>query len=395
MLLFVSCNKSNNKLSNEYLDAYKQFDINLAKNWLTKVRSDKNLAKGHYLIALIEMSNQNYDQALFACKNAIKYFKASSNTTYVAHTYRVVGNIYREVNMVEQSLINYEVAKKMYKNETYINELNIYIAKSYWLQRNWGEARKLAQQSLDYFNGKNDYHYAEANLIIGNVRFDYGKQEENKAYISNSIDNYVEAMINYSDSDLKAMAMNNIGRNYIYLENFNKANYYLDSAMSLQSKPKEIATLYFNKGILAKQQGDMPTAIIYLKKSIEKNDYHNYEFNESYVELISYYILNDQKDLALNTTKEFGQASNELVDWKIKLKEITINQSLESQEDINVIQLINDKLNKENLIYALAITLVLSVLTVILVFMYHRNKKEKKSIKGSNNHLNSTKGFDL
>jgi len=224
---------------------------------------DKQMSKGYYLAGYIAKRENDFHSALVYYKNALKYYTRIGEEKRIADTYMSIGNIYRESNFFEYAINNYTNAIKHNSDVEYVHRVNVNLSKCYWVMEDWAKGKELAQVCADYFKGKNNHYFAESNLILGNIFFDYGKINTYVDYLNRSLSHHLVALENYESDDFKAMALNNIGNAYISLKEYKNADKYLTEAFQIQTVNQEIALILFNKGKLEKEQGNYKKALEY------------------------------------------------------------------------------------------------------------------------------------
>ncbi len=271
--------KGNLSIANHAIDIAPEFpdsSILISKKLLSTVTEDNDHLKGLAYYGLGEgyYYNQEYDSALIAYKNALRYFIVINDTARLASMYNNIGLLHFYKADYGLALDAYLTSLSLEKKRN--NKLGI--AKSHQniglIYGNWGRNEQELEHfkiALDIYKQMNDTN-SIANME-NNVGITYVRQ-----------DNYKEGLKHYNkalhyftklnDLSGKASALSNIGNAYLYLGNPDLAMKYIGQAISIFKKidhKRGLIHAYSSMGEAYAKKGNKKKAIEYYLKSEDIN----------------------------------------------------------------------------------------------------------------------------
>ncbi len=271
----------NGKLSkaNRAIDIAREFpdsSILISKQLLSSVTEDNDHLKGLAYYGLGEgyYYNQEYDSALAAYKNALKYFIAINDTIRLASTYNNIGLLHfykADYGLALDAYLTSLSLEKKKNNRSGIAKSHQNIGLIYG---NWGryeqelEHSKLALDIYKELNDSNSIANMENNIGIIYVRQDKFKE---------ALKHYQKALQYFTllnDLSGKASALSNIGNDYLYLNNTDIAIKYINRAIKIFKQinnKRGLLHAYSAMGEAYAKKGNKRKAIEYYLKSEDIN----------------------------------------------------------------------------------------------------------------------------
>ena len=316
------------------------------RKYINEKTSVKDKALSCYKIAIAYNNNLYYKLSLEYAFEGINYVDSSSY---------LLPELYQVVIINHLDLANYDLA------ESY-----------YW-------------KAAELHNKRKNVEANEFNLI--------GEIYRLKGSFKKSISFYHKAIsinkANGFDGSL-AVNYNNIGLSYLYLNNIDSAEYYLNKSLQLIDNLQLInrkSTINISFGELYFKEGDYPKALSYFKKTIAfdlSNHPDQYEvYQDAYKGMMSCYdSIADYKN-ALYSYIEYQKYRTKILDSKqntIVLQKQIISDRKSHDIEMNLIKSKLDLEIKYNILILMVLLAVIFIVVLIVLILRVRNKKAKQEL---------------
>lgn len=286
--------QSGEDLSNPYnAQAQKDNSLEFAFNSLNNCNTIGCRSTEEFIIALIYKKRSQYDSALIHAQKAFFSYKKLRDKEGIKNIQWLVGDILRKSGNHRYAISQYTQALSLNTSTKTEMEIKLDMAKSYQYTSEIDETMRLLNECIEYFDGKDDYRFAHAHMVLGNVISDLQKSTGSPNY-ERCFDHYFTASKFYKEDGLKAQALNNIGWLLIEENKFQRAKVFLDSAYRIQTDSSELAAIKFNLSILYMKNDNLEEAYKSLIEVIELSDQYTLSLSlgDCYIRLIKYFSRN-------------------------------------------------------------------------------------------------------
>jgi len=267
------------KLYNAYLDEdvskslmYLDLIIDLSQ----KTNSSIDLGKSYFRKGYLFNREGEYIKSIPAYHTAAKYFKEAKDNIFLAHTFNNLGNAFFEAGRIDDAILFFENAKKLYeKEQEYQNllEINTNLAVCYYTKSvpDLNKSKSYFENSLRYCNLVSSEQARYKNWVHNCLGIMYYKNHE----YDKAIENYKQSIsfdlpTTVNPKEKKAIAYMNIAESLSAVDKYDKASDWLAKAMLLDENlsEKDLVEMYNIKGGIFQKQGDHDNAIKSLNKAI-------------------------------------------------------------------------------------------------------------------------------
>jgi len=352
---------------------------NVAKYYLQKARKEKNnreIAEGYLLIHL----NEDFPNALKYLDSLAVLSKNKQTTISAAKIYTLKGNLYYEYDNLKASLNNYILGLKyarIQNNQVLIDATNINIAYlNCYMGKNEDAAKTFRHYLYNVKNSELDHNQMRVNLI--NCYIEINKLDSADILIQEGLNSQFAHKNKYSINQYLYLS----GRANLKQKKYTDAITELSKAYhyfsSVNDNTVNYTLFYIGKSYAGlKDKGKAVQNFITLDANLQKTNFTTFsEIREAYTYLIDYYKEKNDKEKQLYYIERFLTVDKKLDDQFKYLstelpKKYDTPNLLQEKENI-----INDLQNRK-MILNVSIAF-LSIILVLLSFLYSRSKKRER-----------------
>ena len=211
-------------------------------------------------------------EALEISIKSLKRAEANADSSHLAVELTTMGYIYHRMHDYREALVWQKLALPIALEYCGPEQIGLVYGRMgiiYDELEIYDSAHYFNNIAIDYFKDIKDKHYLSSWYSnIGNTYIKQGKIKEAETYFNNALS------LEVNDFDQTIIYIN-LGHVYTLTNRYNKANETLDKAIQIGLRNDQVHFLseaYFRKYELAQKQGNLTTAIEYLKKHNNTND---------------------------------------------------------------------------------------------------------------------------
>ena len=338
---------------------------------------------------------------------ALQYFNQSLEIAEKFRLFENIQNAYSGLGIVNKRIGNYSESLEYYHKYLQLaDSLNVLenVANVY---NNLGilhSMMKEPEKSMDYYS-KALTLFKELGLEGGvkNVTVNIGVYHTNKKEYRKALERFIEGL-KYDEKTgnkmLACISHANIANSYINLKEYDKAFEHLVSGLIIaenMSLKQEKANILYNLASLKLEQGELKVASEYSKKNIAaannidsydlKKQAHKmaseiYKASDKYQEALDEYMLYEQYDDSLFSENKLEEMERQKVQQDVFVKDMEIEQ-----QDLEL-ELLNTRVSSERkLRWAFAITILLLIVLLFLIYKRYTTKNRINALLTSKNNL--------
>ncbi len=383
-------------MENKYFQAEKLLKKALAERKQIGVTYD--IMSVYNLLGSLAFHQNDYMMAIEHYRKALSLDKSGLNSSLIADVYNNLSNCYRILGAYKEAIssINKGIEiKKEIGDEIGSAKLLMTLGNWYFELENYKEAKDKYELTIEAFRKNNDgKRVAKAYVNIGNCLFRLGKLNDALVYLDDSVEE-----MQYLDEESIANLNRTKGNIYRSKNLIDKAIEAFEKSLSgfVQIEDDaEIASLYYNIGLLKKDDSNLKQAIqLFLKCESILDTLEDPLLELSLCQEVSQTYLNlgqiDQafiyslrhNDLQDSLDGNYREAMNYKLNYEEEKRK---NEQLENEIKVN--QLIVQKKAVEMRSF-IGLGTGLFILSII-VFLYRNNKrKSKQQLKNKNQEIDN------
>lgn len=352
-----------------------------------QLNNEKGIADGYLNMAAIHHYLNNFEEALYNYKQALKFFKKFKDRKSEARCLNNIGLIYESQGKNPEALKYYYNSlsvKEKLKDKKGIANAYSNIATVFWQQEKLDDALIKYKTALNYFKEANDtLGIADVHTNIGILYIDQKKYQSAIEYHTKALQIYEK------EQNLSGMgtAYGNLASAYLYQGNAKKAKEIYLKALTIREKlgnKKGMAYSFLGLGMAELKLLNPVASKKYLKQSLAlskelgnrtliKNSYHNLAKTDStlanYKEAYEHYKLFILYRDSINNEETKKKSMETVMQYEFEKKATLLKKQNEKE-----------KAQQKNR-YIILISSLLFVVTFSLIwFLFYKKKQASKKI---------------